>query len=317
MKKMERKLIACMIIVLTMLVSSFGSFCVMAKERPVVSLKKSKVTLYITGNKNKVKAKSLLKNYDSNSMTIKLESDDESICRVTKSEIKAVSSGITSVQITIRDKKTEKALFAKLVKVTVKENKKLKEPAEKTQAPSETNMEFDEGKANDTSTDPGIVNYDSWSEYMYFYNLGCEKLKQEKYMEAINNYRIALTYEKDNGTMFNIGYSFMMMGDYENSLIWYYEAYLNGDQHAIDNYRYVINSYVDDPKERNEYLRMIGDIDASQEETYEDSPEVSYMLYDDLQDTEGFDLEYVDDLFPYGDVDVVLEDGLPEDEIFG
>ena len=129
MKRVTKFLAALLILVLVI-----GVVPVQAATTP--SLKKASKVLYLGGCKGKttdgtkakyyayLTVKKVLKNYDSKTMDIKLESEDESICTVSNSKgtINAAGKGSTKVLITVRNKSTEKTIFAKNIKITVKKN---------------------------------------------------------------------------------------------------------------------------------------------------------------------------------------------------
>ena len=128
MKRVTKLLAALLILVLVM-----GSIPVQAAS-DTPSLKKTSKTLYVGGCKGKkangtaakfydyCKATKLLKGYKSKTMSISLESDNEKVCTVDGSKILAKAKGTANVTITIRNKSTQKIIFTKSVKITVKKN---------------------------------------------------------------------------------------------------------------------------------------------------------------------------------------------------
>lgn len=129
MKRVTKLLAAILALVLVI-----GSIPVSAASTP--SLKKSSKILYLGGCKGtkangtkanfseSVKASKLLKGFKSKTMDIKLESSNEKVAKVsnTNGTITAVGRGTAKVMITVRNKSTEKTIFAKAVKITVKKN---------------------------------------------------------------------------------------------------------------------------------------------------------------------------------------------------
>jgi len=100
------------------------------------SLKKSSKILYLggcTGSKANgkkasyysfLKVKKVLKNFDSKTMDLKLESGDKDVCTVSNKTYKvfAKGRGTATVTVTVREKATEKVIMAKEIKITVKKN---------------------------------------------------------------------------------------------------------------------------------------------------------------------------------------------------
>ena len=129
MKRVTKLLAALLVLVLVI-----GAIPVQAASTP--SLKKSSKVLYLGGCKGtkangtkakfyeSVKASKLLKGFKSSTMDIKLESSNEKVVKVSNSNgtITAVGRGTAKVMITVRNKSTEKTIFAKEVKITVKKN---------------------------------------------------------------------------------------------------------------------------------------------------------------------------------------------------
>ena len=129
MKRVTKLLAAILALVLVI-----GSIPVSAASTP--SLKKTSKILYLGGCKGKkangtaakfyesVKASKLLSGFKSSTMDIKLESSNEKVAKVSNSNgtITAVGRGTAKVMITVRNKSTEKTIFAKEVKITVKKN---------------------------------------------------------------------------------------------------------------------------------------------------------------------------------------------------
>ncbi|MBR5177255.1 MAG: hypothetical protein IKW90_00475 [Lachnospiraceae bacterium] len=129
MKRVTKLLAALLVLVLVI-----GAIPVQAASTP--SLKKSSKILYLGGCKGtkangtkanfseSVKASKLLKGFKSSTMDIKLESSNEKVAKVSNSNgtITAVGRGTAKVMITVRNKSTEKTIFAKEVKITVKKN---------------------------------------------------------------------------------------------------------------------------------------------------------------------------------------------------
>ena len=129
MKRVTKLLAALLALVLVI-----GSIPVSAASTP--SLKKSSKILYLGGCKGtkangtkanfseSVKASKLLKGFKSKTMDIKLESDNEKVAKVSNSNgtITAVGRGTAKVMITVRNKSTEKTIFAKAVKKWRKNN---------------------------------------------------------------------------------------------------------------------------------------------------------------------------------------------------
>lgn len=101
-----------------------------------VSLKKSSKVLYLGGCIGKkangkkasyysfLKVKKFLKNFDSKTMDVKLESEDPSIASVSNktAKITAKKRGTTEVIVTVRNKKTEQTLMSKSLEIVVKKN---------------------------------------------------------------------------------------------------------------------------------------------------------------------------------------------------
>ena len=101
-----------------------------------VSLKKSSKVLYLGGCIGKkangkkasyysfLKVKKFVKNFDSKTMDIKLETEDESIASVSNktAKITAKKRGTTEVIVTVRNKKTEQIIKAMPLEIIVKKN---------------------------------------------------------------------------------------------------------------------------------------------------------------------------------------------------
>ena len=129
MKKVTKVLALVLALVLVI-----GAIPVQAADK--ISFKKSSKVLYLggcigkkaNGKKAKyysfLKVKNNLKGFDSKTMDVKLEADDESIVSVSNktAKITAKKRGTTDVTVTVRNKKTEQTLFAKNLEITVKKN---------------------------------------------------------------------------------------------------------------------------------------------------------------------------------------------------
>ena len=129
MKKVTKVLALVLALVLVI-----GAIPVQAADK--ISFKKSSKILYLggcigkkaNGKKAKyysfLKVKNNLKGFDSKTMDVKLEADDESIVTVSNktAKITAKKRGTTEVTVTVRNKKTEQTLFAKNLEITVKKN---------------------------------------------------------------------------------------------------------------------------------------------------------------------------------------------------
>jgi len=101
-----------------------------------VSLKKSSKVLYLGGCIGKkangkkasyysfLKVKKFLKNFDSTTMDVKLESEDPSIASVSNKTVKitAKKRGTTEVIVTVRNKKTEQTIKSMTLEIIVKKN---------------------------------------------------------------------------------------------------------------------------------------------------------------------------------------------------
>ena len=125
MKRVTKLLAALLVFVLVI-----GVVPVAAASTP--SLKSTSKILYLGGCKGtkangtkakfyeSIKASKLLKGFKSSTMDIKLESSNEKVAKVSNSNgtITAVGRGTAKVMITVRNKSTEKTIFAKEVKIT-------------------------------------------------------------------------------------------------------------------------------------------------------------------------------------------------------
>lgn len=260
-------------------ITGFSPLSAEAKEA-VPTLKMTKIVFYLQGaaKKTKVSAKKLLKNYDKQSMLLKAESEDESVCRIRKNVLYAVRTGSTSVLLTVRDKATEKATLAKTVQVICKNEKIEKQKTDNKEKPEDL--------------------------YTKYYNQACELYQNNgDKEEVISLYKKALEYEHDSGTMFNIAYVYMKDGDYQNALKWYLEANDNGDLHAVDNYIYTVVEYVTDPEEAVGYLMELkghlGSVDRNPRiaelleyyGSFEDEYVQEYTSYEQEYMYEDFEIE--------------------------
>lgn len=95
---------------------------------------------------------------------------------------------------------------------------------------------------NNTSSDYPVFEDPTWGPYMYYYNMAVHEQEAGDLQNAITHYVMCLEYYQDHGAMFNMGNAYAELGDVDSAVYWYMRAYDAGDDLAVCNCLYLLQT---------------------------------------------------------------------------